>query len=98
MWAVLRTNPRRVREGNVAAVGSKSERQAARALVAAYHEARLADLIEHVAEELDRYRAGEVDAYPQTKRFINTTGPPKSSGSPAGLAASERILRLSRGA
>jgi hypothetical protein len=47
----------------VAAVGSKSERQAARALVAAYHEARLADLIEHVAEQLDRYRAGEVDAY-----------------------------------
>ena len=63
MWAVLRANPRRVREGNVAAVGSKTERQAALALVAAYHEARLADLIEHVAEELDRYRAGEVDAY-----------------------------------
>ena len=50
-------------ERNVAAVGSKTERQAARALVAAYHEARLADLIEHVAEALDRYRAGEVDAY-----------------------------------
>jgi hypothetical protein len=63
MWAVLRTNPRGVRERNVAAVGSKTERQAARALVAAYHEARLADLIEHVAEALDRYRAGEVDAY-----------------------------------
>jgi acetate kinase len=47
----------------VAVVGSKTERQAARALVAAYHEAQLADLIEHVAEELDRYRAGEVDAY-----------------------------------
>jgi hypothetical protein len=47
----------------VAVVGSKTERQAARALVAAYHEARLADLIEHVAEELDRYRDGEVDAY-----------------------------------
>ena len=27
------------------------------------HEARLADLLEHVAEELDRYRAGEVDAF-----------------------------------
>lgn len=63
MWAVLRTNPRGVREGNVAAMGSKTERQAARALVAAYHEARLADLIEHVAEALDRYRAGEVDTY-----------------------------------
>jgi hypothetical protein len=49
--------------GTVTVVGSKADRQAARALVAAYHEARLADLIEHVAEELDRYRAGEVDAY-----------------------------------
>ena len=47
----------------MAAVGSKSERRAASTLVAAYHEARLADLIEHVAEELDRYRVGEVDAY-----------------------------------
>jgi hypothetical protein len=44
-------------------VGTKTERRAARALVAAYHEARLADLITHVAEDLDRYRAGEVDAY-----------------------------------
>ena len=49
--------------GNVTGVGSKTERQAARALVAVYHEARLADLIEHVAEALDRYRVGEVDAY-----------------------------------
>jgi hypothetical protein len=46
--ATLKREPRAaavVREGNVAAVGSKTERQAARALVAAYHEARLADLI-----------------------------------------------------
>lgn len=60
---VLGTNSSRVCDGNLAAVGNKTERQAARALVAAYHEARLADLIEPVAEELDRYRAGEVDAY-----------------------------------
>ena len=44
-------------------MGTKTERRAARALVAAYHEARLADLITHVAEDLDRYRTGEVDAY-----------------------------------
>jgi hypothetical protein len=31
--------------------------------VAAYHEARLAELIAHVAADLDRYRAGDVDAY-----------------------------------
>ena len=44
-------------------VGTNTDRRAARALVAAYHEDRLADLIEHVANELDRYRAGHVDAY-----------------------------------
>ena len=44
-------------------VGTNPDRRAARALVAAYHEARLADLIEHVGNELDRYRAGDVDAY-----------------------------------
>ena len=44
-------------------MGTKAERQVARALVVAYHEARLADLIEHVAEEFDRYRAGQVVAY-----------------------------------
>ena len=51
------------RDGKVTAVGTKTDRRAARALVAAYHEARLADLIEHVADELNRYRAGEVDGY-----------------------------------
>jgi len=31
--------------------------------VAAYHEARLAELIEHITAALDRYRTGEIDAY-----------------------------------
>jgi hypothetical protein len=44
-------------------MGSKQERRAARALVAGYHEARLAELLEHVADALDRYRAGELDAF-----------------------------------
>jgi hypothetical protein len=44
-------------------VGSKRERQADRALVAAYHEARLAELLEHVADAVDRFRAGEIDAF-----------------------------------
>jgi hypothetical protein len=44
-------------------VGSKSERRADRALVAAYHEARLGELVDHVAEAVDRYRGGEQDAY-----------------------------------
>ena len=44
-------------------MGSKAERRSARALVATYHEARLADLLEHVADALERYRTGELDAY-----------------------------------
>ena len=44
-------------------VDSKGQRRADRALVAAYHEARLGELIECVAAEVDRFRAGEVDAY-----------------------------------
>ena len=42
---------------------SKEERRVARALVATYHEAELAGLVEHVAEAIERYRAGELDAH-----------------------------------
>jgi hypothetical protein len=45
------------------AVGTKAERRAARTAVAGYHEARLGELIEYIAIAIDRYRAGEVDAY-----------------------------------
>jgi hypothetical protein len=44
-------------------VGTKAERRAARALVATYHEAELAGLLEHVADALERYRAGDIDAF-----------------------------------
>ena len=44
-------------------MGSKRERQSDRALVAAYQEARLGDLVEHVAEAVDRFRAGDHDAF-----------------------------------
>ena len=42
---------------------SKAERRAARAAVGAYHEAELARLLEHVREGLQRYDAGEIDAF-----------------------------------
>jgi hypothetical protein len=42
---------------------SKAERRAARAAVGAYHEAELARLIEHVRKGLERYDAGEIDAF-----------------------------------
>jgi hypothetical protein len=41
----------------------KAERRAARALVVTYHEAELAGLIGHVEEALERFGAGELDAY-----------------------------------
>jgi hypothetical protein len=44
-------------------MSSKSERRAAREAVAQYHEARLAELVEHVGDALDRFRAGELDAF-----------------------------------
>ena len=40
-----------------------TERQRAREAVAAYHEASLAELFTHVADAMDRFRAGEVDAF-----------------------------------
>ena len=44
-------------------VGSKESRRTARALVVTYHEAELAGLIGHVAEAIERYRVGELDAH-----------------------------------
>jgi hypothetical protein len=43
--------------------GSKESRRVARALVATYHEAELAGLVEHVAEAIERYRSGELDVH-----------------------------------
>lgn len=43
--------------------GETARRRTDRALVATYHEAELAGLIEHVTEAIERYRAGELDAY-----------------------------------
>lgn len=61
MWRCLSDDE----AGTVASgcVGTKAERRAARERVAAYHEAQLAELVGHVAGAVDRYRAGEVDAY-----------------------------------
>ena len=42
---------------------SKTERQADEALVIGYHEARLADLLERIREDFERYDSGELDAF-----------------------------------
>jgi predicted ester cyclase len=44
-------------------MSSKSERRAAREAVADYHEARLAELVQRVGEAVDRFRAGELNAF-----------------------------------
>lgn len=42
---------------------SKESRRVARALVATYHEAELAGLVEHVAEAIERYHTGDLDVH-----------------------------------
>jgi len=44
-------------------MGTKAERRAARERVNAYHQAQLTGLLTNVAAAVDRYRAGEIDAY-----------------------------------
>ncbi|WP_433087556.1 hypothetical protein ACQP1P_16550 [Dactylosporangium sp. CA-052675] len=41
----------------------KSERREARSVIAGYHEAELGELVARVGEVVDRYRAGELDAF-----------------------------------
>lgn len=41
----------------------KEERRAARQLVGDYYQAQLAQLLEHVAEAVDRFRAGDIDPF-----------------------------------
>jgi hypothetical protein len=55
--------PARLKHGTVRVMATKAERRAARERVSAYHESQLAGLLGHVGAEIDRYRAGEIDAY-----------------------------------
>jgi hypothetical protein len=58
-----RPGPARLRHGTVPVMATKAERRAARERVSAYHQSQLAGLLGHVGAEIDRYRAGEIDAY-----------------------------------
>ena len=44
-------------------MSDKSKRRAARSVVAEYHQAELGGLVTRVGEAIDRYRAGELDAF-----------------------------------
>jgi hypothetical protein len=52
-----------VENGTVPVMATKAERRAARERVSAYHQSQLAELLSHLGAEVDRYRAGEIDAY-----------------------------------
>lgn len=55
-------------------MSTKSERRAAREAVATFHYVQLARLVDHVGQAIDRYRAGDLDAFVRTM-----TRPPASS-------------------
>jgi hypothetical protein len=44
-------------------VATKAERRAVHERVSAYHQAQLAGLLSHIEAAIDRYGAGEIDAY-----------------------------------
>src|ERR1700746_1679605 len=44
-------------------MATTAERRAARESVSGYQQSQLAGLLGHVGAEIDRYRAGEIDAY-----------------------------------
>ncbi len=44
-------------------MATKAERRAARERVSVYHQSQLAGRLSHVGTGIDRYRAGEIDAY-----------------------------------
>ena len=55
-------------------MGAKAERRAAREQVSAYHQARLAELLSHVAAAIDRYRHGEIDACETIHHYHRAAG------------------------
>ena len=67
MRAVLSERDLHVRRASLMSslevVPSKSERQAARSVVGEYHDAQLRELVDHVADAVDRYRAGDLTAF-----------------------------------
>ncbi|ANH37447.1 hypothetical protein I601_1005 [Nocardioides dokdonensis FR1436] len=50
-------------------MSSKSERRDALEVVRAYHEARLAELVQRVCDGVDRFRAGDLSAF-ETDRVL----------------------------
>jgi hypothetical protein len=79
----------------------KKRRRAARVVLGTYHEAELAALLERVAEAIERYRAGEIDAfdldevihrYSKAARALWSFCIGRNSGSPETVLAMLEIL------
>jgi hypothetical protein len=51
------------RVDSLARMSKQSQRRAAHERVSAYHEARLGELIKRVHDSIDRFQAGELDAF-----------------------------------
>ena len=58
-------------------MSSKSERRAAREVVALYHEARLIELVQRVGDAVDGFRAGELDAFQADRVIYQNSRPAK---------------------
>jgi hypothetical protein len=73
---------------SLARMSSKSERRAAREIVAEYHEACLAELVERAGGGIDGFRAGQLDAFEADQVTFSTAVPRRSCGSSATLPTS----------
>lgn len=62
---------------NLGLVSSKSERRAARSVVEEYHDAQLSDLVNRGGDAIDRYRAGELDAFEVDRVLLQYSRAPK---------------------
>ena len=71
-------------------MSTKAERRAARERVSAYHQSQLAELLSHVGAAIDRYRAGEIDAYAMDETIHHYHRAAGNSGSSALPAAGAR--------
>jgi hypothetical protein len=95
-WAAARcpasSHPRRIGYDTVPSqiMGTNAERRAACERVSAYHQAQLGELLTKVMAAIDRYRAGEIDAYTVDEtihHYHRAAGNSGSSASPAAGAA-----------
>ena len=76
---------------NLGLVSSKSERRAARSVVADFHDAQLGDLVNRVGDAIDRYRAGELDA---EGSVVPMTGRPVAWSPPFSVVEREDVREV----